>query len=66
MIRATESDGSQWVDAESFDHLLDALRNIAGGFIDSSFVTKSPSDWHSAFGQLQEIAKSAIQGVEEQ
>jgi hypothetical protein len=39
---------------------LTALNKITGGFIDSSFVESNPPDWHSAFGQLQSIARDAL------
>ena len=41
-----------------------ALRRIAGGFINSSFVMRDPPDWHSAFAQLQVIAQDAIEQME--
>lgn len=38
-----------------------ALQNIAGGFINTDFVTSNPPDWHSAFAQLQTIASNVIE-----
>jgi hypothetical protein len=44
--------------------MLKALKNIAGGFINSDFVLSTPPDWHRAFNQLQEIAARAISNME--
>lgn len=59
-LRVTENDGSQWVNAEAYDNLLNALQKIAGGFISTNFVMSSPPDWHNAFNQLQKIADLAL------
>jgi hypothetical protein len=40
--------------------LLDALQKIGGGFINSDFVMSNPPDWHKAFAELQEIARTAL------
>jgi hypothetical protein len=37
-----------------------ALRKIANGMIDTGFVDTAPPDWHSAFTQLQHIAKEVL------
>ena len=40
--------------------LLEALKNIDGGFINSDCLMGDPPNWHSAFSQLQAIARAAI------
>jgi hypothetical protein len=40
--------------------MIAALEKIEGGFINSDFVMSNPPDWHSAFNQLQSIARAAI------
>lgn len=47
--------------AEEAKPLLGALEKIAGGFINSDCLMSDPSDWHSAFAQLQAIAREAIE-----
>ncbi len=47
-------------DVGSDRRLREALEKIKGGFINSGCLMSSPPDWHSAFNQLQAIAKDAL------
>ncbi len=38
----------------------EALEKIVGGFINSDCLMSDPPDWHSAFSQLQAIARTAL------
>lgn len=42
------------------DALVEALKKIAGGFINTDFVMAVQPNWHSAFNQLQQIATAAL------
>jgi hypothetical protein len=46
------------LDAENAK-MREAIRKIAGGFINSDCLMSDPPDWHSAFSQLQAIAQRA-------
>lgn len=44
--------------------LLEALKKIAGGLINSDFALSTPPNWHNAFRQLQATAVAAIAKAE--
>jgi hypothetical protein len=52
-------------DQQTIERLRAALEKIAGGFINTDFVTLNPPDWHNAFEQLQKIAEAALEAAPE-